>query len=98
MTLGEALIETLTPPHQRAAVDIVFEGIKGAFSNVRDAFIQAIEDEALAIETEMQLLVINVFGPLEAARAGPLQYADNARCTASRVAAARNSIETRNQK
>lgn len=44
------------PMAQQEAVMHVFDGIKAAFPDVRDALIQAVQDEAYAIETEMLLL------------------------------------------
>lgn len=44
------------PSHQRQAVKYVFDGIAAGFDDVRDAFVQAVQDEAYAIETEMLLL------------------------------------------
>jgi hypothetical protein len=43
-------------PHEQTAVVHVFNNIKSAFHDVRDAFAQAVADEALVIETEMLLL------------------------------------------
>lgn len=41
---------------QQEAVVRVFDGIRGGFTDVRDAFIEAVTDEAYVIETEMLLL------------------------------------------
>lgn len=57
MTPAHALaLFAVIPPHQQEAVLHVFDGIKGAFGDVREAFVQAVQDEAYAIETEMLLL------------------------------------------
>jgi hypothetical protein len=58
MTFEAALaLFAIMPADQQEAVVRVFDGIKGAFTDVRDAFIEAMIDEAYVIETEMRLLV-----------------------------------------
>jgi hypothetical protein len=43
-------------PEQRKAVVHLFEGIAAGFDDVEEAFIQSVNDEFLAIQTEMLLL------------------------------------------
>ncbi len=57
MTYTHALsLFAAMPLEQQEAVVRVFDGIKGAFTDVRDAWIEAVIDEAYVIETEMLLL------------------------------------------
>jgi hypothetical protein len=57
MTFSSALaLFVVMPKHQRDSVVRVFDGIRAAFDNVEDAFIQAVSDEAIVIEREMLLL------------------------------------------
>jgi hypothetical protein len=57
MTFEHAIaLFAVLPMHEQESVVAVFDGIKTAFPDVRDAFIQAVADEAYAIETEMLLL------------------------------------------
>ena len=44
------------PMHEQESIVAVFDGIKASFPDIRDAFTQAVADEAYAIETEMLLL------------------------------------------
>jgi hypothetical protein len=57
MTYEHALaLFAVMPMHEQEAVVFVFDRIKSAFKDVREAFVQAIEDEICTIETEMMLL------------------------------------------
>lgn len=57
MTYESAIaLFAVMPCAQQEAVVSVFDGIKAAFPDVRNAFVQAVQDEAYAIETEMLLL------------------------------------------
>lgn len=57
MTPAHALaLFAVMPCDQQEAVMRVFDGIKAAFEDVREAFAQAVQDETYAIETEMLLL------------------------------------------
>lgn len=46
-------------PEQQASILAVYDGIAGAFQDVREAFAQAVDDECLVIETEKLLLQMN---------------------------------------
>lgn len=52
-------------PDQQDAVIRVFVGIAGAFTDVREAFIEAVIDEAYVVGTEMRLLATPAAGMMQ---------------------------------
>jgi hypothetical protein len=66
LTFSSALaLFVVMPKHQRDSVVRVFDGIRAAFDNVDDAFIQAVSDEAIVIEKEMLLLEACMSGAMQ---------------------------------
>ena len=43
----------------------IFDGIRAGFDSVEDAFVQAVSDEAIAIEREMLLLEACMSGAMQ---------------------------------
>jgi hypothetical protein len=66
LTFSSALaLFVVMPKHQRDSVVRVFDGVRAAFDNVDDAFIQAVSDEAIVIEREMLLLEACMSGAMQ---------------------------------
>jgi hypothetical protein len=66
LTFSSALaLFVVMPKHQRDSVVRVFDGVRAAFDNVDDAFIQAVFDEAIVIEREMLLLEACMSGAMQ---------------------------------